>query len=400
MRSLSLRQTRVAATISSAATLTSGLLGVVVLILIARAGRSEEIGAYTAGTVAAAMFANVLSVGTTMHYVAGRREERAAVAAWRVLIVFPSTCALVLASALFYGHRGYAPLEVVASGLAVALNNIAELAYATLQRSLRITAAAVVVVMSKAIVLVLVLLNWSLAAGVLFAALIQLLILELLCRQESCVTMVVRAKRRMSLAVSGPKGTLSLGAFSVSEMVAGRFDSFLISVVSSPHTTGVYGVVYTVFSSLAGVLYAGVNIVLPLYRRALDEKSDVMATSALKLESAATAVACITAVFLLAFGSTITTMVLGRHDRQAVVWIMVLALALPPLIYSRSVALRQVASRRYGEAARIIVPATIVGLIVYVVVIPTKGPIGGPLGTVLQEVVACVLAIRLVRRRR
>lgn len=387
------RQTHIAAILNAGASIVSGGLSVLALLLVARMGREAELGAYTAGTVTSSVAAFVLTCGTTLHYTIATERERVAVQQWRLRRVAPVMISLSMILALVYAHRGFDGPAVLAAGLAIAFNSLSEIHYANLQRRLRYGFVALSVVGSKLIVLAAVS-RINLSYAILVAACGQLFFLEL--TAPWAISTATTRPLKGTMLHYGLRPAAPLAAYTISDGLAGRFDSLLISLTSTPSTTGRYGLIYSIFSSIAGILYAATQVILPFHHRVLGDRA-LSRRPVLQVQWATTAVAGIGSVLTWFLGPTIVAHALGHRDAEAALWLRLLGLALPFLITARSVALRKVAERSYRQAMLIIVPAVLTGLAVYCVMIPLSGPIGGPIGTLVQEVSACIAGLLILR---
>lgn len=386
------RQTRRALGANGTSALLSTALSAALLIAMARAGRFAEIGAFTAGTVAVSIAAAGVGMGASMQYVVASSSERQDLEQWRLRRAFPALVLVAALTALVYGARGFRATDVGAAGLAVALNHLAELHYSQLQADLRFVTAGAVVVGSKLGVIVASLsLPLSLSGCVLGAAVVQLAVLEYACARR----WITLSRRRGKDGSEVRRPQWPLATYSLADAAAARVDSALVAVFYSPATTGKYAVVYAVFTGCSSVLYSGVQVLLPLHRRALE--FGYARTAIIEIQRLIVVVAGGVAVVCWLGAPAIISYAVGRRDPEAILWLRVLIPALPFLILARSVALRAIAGRDFATARKIVLASTLLGAVAYVILIPTAGVVGGPIGTLMQESLSCWIALRTAK---
>lgn len=387
------------ASLSVATALLNSLLNAAVVLGVIALGRAEEVGSYTAGSVAASFAAVFLSAGTTIQYVAADERQRSCIRAWRVNYAFPL---LLLAGGVIgwiYARLGYNLMEVTFAAWAIALNSLSELHYSAYQRELRYGTASTATLTSKLLVLLLALaVAVPLPMAFLLAAAYQLGFLEVRAGESRLRGQFAPIKRAtLSDSLDAVRFGRPLAVYSFSEYASNRFDSLVVSLFATPTTTGLYGATYTIFGSLVTGAYAILQTTLPLRRRALDTGAAELMLDVERVRRWAIGAAAVAAVCLAVFAKPLTGLLIRSADPRPVWWLMILAPALPLLIVARSEALASIAARKYDIAARIALYPTILGAASAIVLVAWIGATGGAISTTIQELVAAVLAITVFR---
>ena len=128
---------------------TSGLTFLILLVATTK-GQFADIAGYTAGASAAALVSAVVGSGTSLAFVTGDTSTQRAVRKVRYSVVAPAlVLAAVVSSALYGLVTELNAASVLAGGVTVAFNNLAELATAVLERKFETSKMLVASVLSR-----------------------------------------------------------------------------------------------------------------------------------------------------------------------------------------------------------------------------------------------------------
>lgn len=358
-----------------------------VIVVVGRRDGAPDLGAYTAGTVGTSLAAIFLSLGTTFQYLTCTPDEQLEIRSLRANVTAPVLLATSLALAWFYSARGYSGPGVAFCGLAVALNNIAELQLVALQRELRFVTGAAVALLSKGTVVSLVVLGGrALPVSLLVGAIAQLGILEVVTSEKDKVR---RAIERPSMllwrrAIATMRCARAVGTYTVLSFAASRLDSFVLSIFATEAVTGRYGAMYSVYLAVVGIIYSALQVVIPLRRAVLDD--DRLSHRPVNfVRGVCIGVGGAGAGMLAWQAERISRLVLGNDAGNAGTWLAVLAASLPFLLFNRSVAMESMARREYWSAARVVAVPAIGGFLMLAVAVPAAGAMGAAFVNVAQE---------------
>ncbi|WP_239394071.1 O-antigen ligase family protein [Frankia sp. CiP3] len=369
----------------------NALLSALIITVVARQGGTAELGAYTVGTVIVSLAAAVFSWGTTLQYLTALPIAAARIRTFRTVGTLPAlflTCASV---ALIYSARGYTGSSVVAAGLTVALNNASELGYANLLRRLRYGPYVGMVVSSKMLVTVLVLAgSMRLTFALLVGAVFQLIMLEILGGPSRWIskqtfTPGIWSRCRQAAATGKPAAVYTALEFS-----AQRVDVMVLSFFASTSITGQYAAVFAVYLSIAGMLYSGLQVMIPLRSRI----SRKLANDASAVEKTVIIVGLVTAAFILLFAVPLNALVLGNHEAsRGALWLRLLALGLPFFLLTRIISLRRVAQRSYWTAVKVVAVPAVAGTVLVLALVPPFLAGGAAVASSAQEIVGTVAVV-------
>lgn len=150
----------------------SSLLTLLILVEATRRGQLADIAAYTAGASIGAMVSAVAGSGTSLAYVTGDAVAQNGVR--RVRHVFVAPVMLVAATAAGVVYQATTSLNlipVLIGGLAVVLNNLAELDSASLERKLETPKLLVAAILSRSVGFVALLVGAQFSSAMLICAL-------------------------------------------------------------------------------------------------------------------------------------------------------------------------------------------------------------------------------------
>ena len=387
---------RRAVTFSVSTNLISASLTGAMVLTLTRLDRLGEIAAYTVGTVAASFVAVLLTAGSSLAYLTGDDELRGRVRRWRLVIVLPMLSVASFAVGALYVSKGYSGVQVTAVALAIALNGVAELQYADLQRGLKFERCAMASLGSKSLALVLCVTVTTLGVALMIAAALQVVALQMLLGR--------RRLRLPSPLLAGattfpPRQVTPLAIYSGAEYTGARLDTAALSFMASTHTVGAYGVVYTLFQLISSLGYTAATSLIPLrnrYTAVPDQESTLR-----RVERGLIVVSAVVAIGGWFAAAPLLTGLLHLHDTSAVLWLRLLLIAMPFYLVNRTVASRRIARGAYWQALHVPGLILAIGLPLLVVLLPRFGATGAAVATLGQEVSAAMLllAVASVRSR-
>jgi O-antigen/teichoic acid export membrane protein len=400
---VTLTTTRKNSLVASASSLVNGALSAVVLLLSARFGQIEEIAAYTVMTAVLAFVSIGVAGGTTLLYVSGTEEQRLAVRSQRLIVVFPCLVAGALAAGLFYGHRGYAVPALAASAVVVVGNNLAELHYGDLTRSMRVSGSAVAVCLSKLSALGLLLIGLPLTFALAAASGIQLAVLQWLLRDSSWLGPRSLSGISVRRAWAGSRANGWLMGYSLAELFNGRAATVVLSLVASPKLMGSFGAVVSVGQAIGTVFYSTLQV--PMAARVRNRHGLSTGSAAHReIEIATVLGSVVVGVLVVLSAPWLTQDVLNLPVADAADWLCVFGLALPFTTANRALTLTAIGEGNYRLAARI--SLTIAGILAagLALGVPLWAAMGAAVATLCAEalttVVVGVRQLRAVRRSR
>lgn len=136
--------------VSPISTTASSGLSLAILLIASHHGSFSDIAAYSTGAAAVALFAAALSGGTTLAFVNGDSELRAAVSKVRLRFVAPALLLAGFLTSFLYNAVSDLPVMAVSAGaLSVCLNNLAELESSRLKRHLHTGSVLTVTLLAR-----------------------------------------------------------------------------------------------------------------------------------------------------------------------------------------------------------------------------------------------------------
>lgn len=336
--------------VAASSALINGVLNTAMLAASAKFGRTEEIAAYTVMTAALAGVAVVMAGGSSLLYVSGTEHERSAVRSQRLLLVIPVMALAAAIVTVFYVHRGYGAVALLAAAAACAGNSVFELQSGDLTRQLRFSTAALVVTGTKLGGLVLVVAGAPLTISLAVAAALQVGIAEArLCTGPDARPPLWRGLRaRESLRAFRLNRQLYL--YNAAEAFTGRASNLALSVVAPSVVVGCFGAVNSVYQAFVAILYNGLQVPMALRTRRRHGLSAHSARLSRQSELLTIGGAVLFAAVLTAGASPLTTRLLHLPLADSAYWLQLFALTLPFLTVNRAVTLNAIGGGRYRSA--------------------------------------------------
>ncbi|WP_346535167.1 hypothetical protein [Micromonospora sp. DPT] len=384
--------------IVSSSGLASGLLNAAVLALSARNGQTGEIATYAVVTAALTLVAVAVAGGSPLLYISGDAGQRRAVRSQWVFLTLPIMALGTLAVGAFYSRSGYEWPAMLAVGAVAMGNNLALLQLSDLARDLRFGSSALVICGCKVPALVMVAGGARLSTALLVAAAVQFLVAEACLGRRSWL-------RPGQLADLSPRRALSvfrmnrhLFTYTVAEYFGGRVTTVALSLLATPRVMGAFGAVISIYQALGGVLLATLRV--PMVGRVRSRQGIGSAAPDRQAELVAVLGAAMIAAVTMVAAPWIVGDLLRLPSPGAVLWLMLLAAALPFLTVVRAVTLNQIGDAAYRQATRIMLLNA--GLItpLALVAVPLAGPTGAAAATLAAEVLtAAALGLAVLGRR-
>jgi hypothetical protein len=369
------------AVISSAGGLLNGVLSAIMLALAAHRGMTDEIAAYTVMTAVLSIFSILVGGGAILMYTSGTRQERSAIRSQWVFFVGPLQILAALGVGALYAGRGYSMNALLLSGLVFVLNNFSQLQWADLTRVERFVASALLMSGTKAVGLIAMFFGTSLVLALAASAAAQFVASEIVIRYGRNDRR--RRLDRLSIA-DGMKAyaiNRHLFGLTVADLYSSRMASVVLSFIVTPHVMGLFGAIITAFQALTAVLYIGIRAPMAARIRARLDGTD---RADLRTERAIVLVGFLMGISLGVFAPIISTGVLGLPGTEPIVWLRVLAIALPFLAFNRVVMFARVGDGAYGPASRVAWLTAGIATIAMIAV-PISGPMGAAAVTPIAE---------------
>lgn len=382
----------------SAARVLNGLLNATIIAFSARQGQTDQIAAYTVVTAALGLVAVVTGGGSSLLYVTGTEKDRRFVRSQRVFIVLPCMVVGIALVTAWYVPRGYQAVALLVVGIVVLGNNVAELQYGDLARQLKFVSSAAVSCGSKLPAIALVAAGVPLTASLAVAAISQFVAAELLLRGSSWISRSGLSQLSKSDARNALMKNRNLFAYSIAELYNGRAPSLVLSMLVTPHIMGCYGVVVNAYQAFGSVSYAALQVRMATKaRQRLGLDANAVGSRSAEMLPIAGSIAAAAGVFWLA--PWITVSALNLPIGESVMWLRILAVALPLYIVNRSIAMNFIANGSHQEARRTALAITTLLTLSMVVLLPAYGPLGASLATLVAEGLVVVLGfVRYAKR--
>lgn len=386
-------------TLAAGGSLVNGLLGAVMIAVSARQGMIADVAAFTVMTTLQAFVTGLSAGGSSILHMSGDDTTRRDVRRHRLLVVLPLMAVVGVAGSAFYAERGYAVVPMLAIAGVAMTNTLSELHYGDLRREFRFPASIYVALGSKSAALIMVLLGFRLYLALLIAAGLQIIMLEIAAGRHSWLRSGLRDIR------NEPRRTIPLRpgllAYSYLELYNSRIPVLALSLVTAPSLMGQFGVVYSSYLAMAAVFYSGLQVVFAArvrQRRGLQDRAAAAAEGG--VEGPIVGLAVLLSVCLLFLSRPLVSDVLRLESAEAVVWLMLLGLALPGYLVNRMFGFLAVADDRPRQATKMVACIAAVLTAVIVPGLYFLDLTGAAIATVASElsVAAVVVGIRLRRR--
>ncbi len=375
-------------------TLLGGLLNALLIVLAARRGEVAEIAAYSVMTAVLAIIGLVFGGGSGLLYLSGTEDERCAVRSQRMLAVFPALVLTAVVITVFYSARGYSTLALAAAALVFIGNNFAELPTAQLYRDMRFLRTAVPTYLSKTGAIVAFVAGAPLTLALLVGAVINFASLELLAGPSSLLRVMSNDRPTVAAARRAFRSARGLFAYTLFEMYALKVPSIGLSLVVPVNVMGVFGAIAAAYQAQLQVFQSGLLMLMSLRaRRRLQLDQGQTHRRDAELMSLGGGILC--AVGLILSAPWLTTHVLQLHMPESSMWLEILGLALPLVLFNRVIAANAIGDARYSAAGWIAVSLAVLTTVLLTIGIPLLGVTGGVLATLGAEaVVALTLLVR------
>ncbi|MGH3788102.1 MAG: hypothetical protein ACRDRG_16490 [Pseudonocardiaceae bacterium] len=381
--------------IVTGSTLLGGLLNALLISLAARRGEIAEIAAYTVTTAVLAIIGVVAGGGSGVLYLSGTEDERRAVRSQKALVVIPALVVAALAISVFYGTHGYPVLALAAAALVFIGNNIAELPLAQLYRDMRFLRIAVVPYLSKAGAIIAFTCGAPLTMALLMGAVVNLVSLELLAGLNSALRAVRNDRPTIGAARRAFRSGGALYVYTVSELYALKVPSIGLSFFFSVPVMGAFGAVAAAYQALLQVFQSGLLMLVSLRAR---RRLTIETSKAYGHDAELISLGCgiLGAAVVVVVAPWLTSHVLQLNLSQSSIWLQILGLAIPIVLFNRIIATNAIGDARYSAAARIAVLLAVLTTVLLTIAIPLLGVTGGVLATLCAE--GAVAGILLGRR--